>query len=82
MQTEEIKMKVSRDTARAYRNAPPEEQDRIQQIVRLSVRLLNDDDAFEETTERLERTMDEIGAKARARGLTDETLQEILNEKE
>jgi len=82
MQTEEIRLKVPRETAQAYRNAPPEEQQRIAEIVRLSLRMMTDDEAFQQATERLERTMDEIGARARARGLTDEILQDILNEKD
>ena len=44
--------------------------------------MMTDDEAFQQATERLERTIDEIGAKARARGLTDEILQDILNEKD
>lgn len=80
MKTEEIRLRVPRKTAQAYRNAPPEEQQRIAEIVRFSVRVMDDEEAFNEATERLERTMDEIGAKARARGLTDDILQDILNE--
>lgn len=81
MQAEEITVKVPSEAARAYRNAAPEERIRIEKSLRLSIQAQTNKAAFEEATENLERTMDDIGRKARERGLTDEILRDILDEK-
>ncbi len=81
MQTEEIRLRVPRETAQAYRNAPPEEQQRIAEIVRLSLRTTTDDETFQQATERLEQTVKDISHKAAERGATQEIVDEILNER-
>ena len=81
MQTEEIRLRVPRETAQAYREAPPEEQQRIAEIVRLSLCMTTDDEAFQQATERLEQTVKDISQKATERGATQEIVDEILNER-
>ena len=82
MQTESITINVSKKAARAFRKAAPDLKQHIQEFLELwlagNVEL--DQTMFEKTTEALERTVDEIGANARKRGLTDEILESILNE--
>ncbi len=75
-----IRIEVDDTTGDAYRLASPEEQDRIQRIVRYSVRLLQDDSAFDDASERLERTVDAIGKKAEARGATEQIIDNLLND--
>ena len=78
MQTEEIKIRVRPEVAEAYRNASPEKQAKIRALITVWVNEPEED--FEAATDALERVMDEIGARARERGLTDDILRDILNE--
>jgi len=81
MQTEAITIQVSARAARAFRKADSATLHHIQDFLEFA--LMEDEEhdeaAFQTATDTLEQTVDEIGAKARARGLTDEKLQEILN---
>lgn len=76
----QITIDVDDSTEKAYSKASPEEQDRIRRIVRYSVRLLQNDDAFEEATDRLEQTVDDIGRRAAARGATEEDVNRLLHD--
>jgi hypothetical protein len=83
-QTEPITLNLSPQAARAFRAAPREEQERIQAIVELSLQLDRDaldEEAFQASGGHLRRAAREMGEAARKRGITDEILQAILNEK-
>ena len=74
MQTEKISFEVSRKTAQVFRSASPEERQRIQAMIEMSLM------SREEAADQLERIMDEMSHTARERGLTDDLLEEILND--
>ncbi len=82
MQTEPITINVSARAARVFRKASPAMQRHIQELLEFSLMDEEelDEDAFQAATEELERAVDEMGANARRRGLTDERLDEILND--
>ncbi len=80
MQSKEIRIKVRPEIAEAYRKAPEEERRRIDDIVRFSVRMLTDEDAFDEATERLEQTVKEISKRASERGATQEIVDAIVDD--
>lgn len=68
-----ITIPLDPQTARAYELAAPEEKRKIQAVLSLWVRQL----AFEEK-QPLQEILDEVGAKAKARGLTPEILDSLL----
>jgi hypothetical protein len=68
-----ISIQVSDTAARAYEAASPEERRKLDAL--LTLRLT---EASRESRS-LEQVMDELGRKARERGLTPEILDEILN---
>ena len=74
MQTEKISFEVSRKTAQVFRSASPEERQRIQAMIEMSLM------SREEAADQLERIMDDMSRTARERGLTDDLLEEILND--
>ena len=74
METREITIRVDAEAARAYAAASPEERRKIDLL--LSLRL----DEVTGPSAPLEQVMREIGEKARARGLTEEKLDELLRE--
>ncbi|ARV61171.1 hypothetical protein BZZ01_23425 [Nostocales cyanobacterium HT-58-2] len=72
---QEIMIEVSPEIAEAYQSASPQERKKIQAIVSILLQKQVDQDvAF------LRELMDEISDRARARGLTPEILESILNE--
>jgi hypothetical protein len=72
---QEITIEVSPEVAEAYQSASPQERKKIQAIVSILLQKQVDKDvAF------LRELMDEISDRARARGLTPEILESILNE--
>jgi len=71
-----ITIPVDAETARAYQSASPDEQKKIQLLLRLRLREL-----AALPTESLVEIMDDIGAKAEARGLTPEILETLLHDK-
>lgn len=75
-----IALDVPPAVARAYEAAPPAEHRKFERLLALSLRARTDEAAFARATDRLERTMDEIGRKARERGLTDAALRDLLQE--
>jgi hypothetical protein len=70
-----IPIPVDAETARVYREASVEDQMKIQLLLRLRLREL-----AELPSGSLAEIMDEIGAKAQARGLTPEILESLLRD--
>ena len=70
-----ITIPVDAETARAYHTASPDDQKKIQLLLRLRLRELS-----ELPTDSLFEIMDDIGAKAEARGLTPEILEALLHD--
>jgi hypothetical protein len=70
-----ISISVDPAIAHAYNEISTEDRKKIQLVLRLQVsELLNSSDVS------LTQLMDEIGAKAEAKGLTPEILETLLNE--
>ena len=69
-----ISIPVDADTAQAFHSASPDYQKKIQVLLRLRLREL-----AELPTSSLLEIMDDIGAKAEARGLTPEILGDLLH---
>ncbi len=74
MQTEEIRLTVPADVARRFREATPEEQERVRAAVAHAFM------SREERIEELKRRMDRMAETARERGLTSEKLDELLRD--
>jgi hypothetical protein len=74
METQSITIRVSPEAARVYNTATAEQQRKLE--VLLSLKLTE----VARAPRPLEDVMDEISRKARARGLTPETLESLLNE--
>jgi hypothetical protein len=72
-----ITIPVDADTARAYQAASPEDQKKMQILLRLRLRELTSLPNVP-----LRELMDEIGAQAEARGLTPEILETLLQDDE
>jgi hypothetical protein len=70
-----ITIPVDVETARAYRTASPDDQKKIQLLLRLRLREL-----AELPKNSLVEIMDDIGAKAEERGLTPEILEVLLHD--
>lgn len=70
-----IKIPVDAATARAYHTASPDDQKKIQLLLRLRLQEL-----AALPTDSLVEIMDDIGAKAEARGLTPEILEALLHD--
>ncbi len=68
-----ITISLDPQTARAYDSAPPEEKRKIQALLSLWLRELT---AGEYAS--LQQVLDEVGSKAKARGLTPEMLDSLL----
>lgn len=72
---QEITIEVSPEVAEAYPSASPQERQKIQAIISILLQKQVDQDvAF------LRELMDEISDRAKARGLTPEILESILNQ--
>ena len=70
-----IAIEVDSDAARAFAEAPAEERRKLELLLALRLRELTSG------PERpLQQIMDEIGAKAEARGLTPEVLRSLLSD--
>jgi hypothetical protein len=75
METATISIQVDADSARAFSTAPVEERRKLQLLLGLRLREL--------TMGRirpLQEVLDEIGARAVARGLTPEILESLLRD--
>ncbi|HXH11050.1 MAG TPA: hypothetical protein VNP04_14960 [Alphaproteobacteria bacterium] len=75
MATTTITIQVDAKAANAFASASPEDQRKIQLL--LSLRL---QDLTATQGKSLQAVMDEIGARARARGLTPEILETLLRD--
>ncbi len=78
MQTEPITINVDSKTARAYRNASPEERERVEERTREVLRLALM--SKEEAAAEFKRLTHEMSEYARAQGLTPEKLAELLRD--
>jgi hypothetical protein len=75
MATEPITIPVDSEAAKAYREASPDFQRKLQLLVSVWIQeAAHMDDA------RMFSLMDEVGARAEAKGLTPEILQSILDD--
>jgi hypothetical protein len=70
-----ITLPIDAETARVYHTASPEDRKKIQILLRLRLREL-----AELPTGSLVEIMDDIGAKAQARGLTPEIFEVLLRD--
>jgi len=70
-----IALPVDAETARVYHTASPEDRKKIQVLLQLRLRELA---GLPKTS--LVEIMDDIGAKAQARGLTPEILEDLLRD--
>ncbi len=79
MQTDVINLIVPSEIAQAFRNASPEAQEQASQkaLEVLRYTLMNRADAVRE----FNRMADQMAKTARDRGMTDELLQYLLDEK-
>lgn len=68
-----ISIPVDAATAQIYLTASPDDQHKIQMLLRLRLREL-----AEMPRQSRREVMDEIGAKAEARGLTPDMLEDLL----
>lgn len=76
MVTKQITLQIDENAVNAYEGAPREVQKKLDAL--MSIRLI---EATKENKS-LRDVMDEMGEKARMRGLTPEILESILNEKQ
>jgi hypothetical protein len=70
-----ISIPVDAETARAYHTASPDYRKKIQVLLQLRLREL-----AELPTRSLAEIMDDIGAKAEARGLTPDIMSDLLHD--
>jgi hypothetical protein len=70
-----ITIPVDAETSRAYHTASPDDQKKIQLLLRLRLREL-----AALPTDSLVEIMEDIGTKAEARGLTPEILEALLHD--
>jgi hypothetical protein len=75
MATEEIILRVSTEAAQAFRDATPQEQRKLEALV--SLQLLGQ----LQPRRSLDAIIDEMSRQAQARGLTPDTLDDILEER-
>lgn len=73
MQKVTITIPLDAETARAYKSAPPAEKRKIEALLSLWMREIA---AGEHAS--IQTVLDEVGRKAKARGLTAETLESLL----
>jgi hypothetical protein len=68
-----ITIPLDPETARTFESAPPEQKRKIEALLSLWLRELAAGDDLS-----LQQVLDEVGSKARARGLTPEILDSLL----
>jgi hypothetical protein len=76
MATAPITIQVDEESAKEFARASTEERRRMQLLLSLRLR-----EFVTIPSKRLQSLMDEIGAEAEARGLTQEILDSLLNDK-
>ena len=74
MATETIRIKVEAEAALAYQNAPADKQRKLDVLLSLRLREVTG------AGRSLESLMREISAQAKARGLSEEALSELLRD--
>lgn len=74
MANQNVTIPLDPEAARTYNAASPEEQRKIQALLSLWLRELSQSDSPS-----LQQVLDEVGRKARARGLSPEILDSILS---
>lgn len=75
MATEIITLRIDPEAARIFESAPAEEREKLQILLGIWLKELG-----KLNSGSLKETMDQIGDKAKARGLTPEDLDAILEE--
>jgi hypothetical protein len=75
MATEIITLRIDPDAARIFEAAPAEDREKLQVLLGIWLKELG-----MRSSGSLKETMDQIGDKAKARGLTPEDLDAILGE--
>ncbi|RZM78616.1 hypothetical protein [Leptolyngbya iicbica] len=75
MTTSQISISVDDETAQAYAAMSPEAQQKVQMVLRLQMQAL-----LNQPPRSLQAIMDDIGAKAEARGLTPQILETLLSD--
>ena len=75
MSTEVITLEIDSVAVEAYKSASPEERQKLKVLLGLWLKEYAKADAFS-----LEEILDDLGRKARSRGLTPEILESILEE--
>lgn len=70
-----ITIPLDPETARTFESAPPEQKRKIQALLSLWLRELAAGDNLS-----LQQVLDEVGSKAKARGLTPEVLDSLLKD--
>jgi len=75
MATETITIQVDREAARAFKDAPLAERKKMQALLSLWLR-----DVATAEPATLKEIMNDLGRKARARGLTPDLLEDLLKE--
>lgn len=71
-----IEIKVGKETAKNWEDVSPKLRDQLQKSFEKQI----DDLAKQSKLENFEKLLDRISKQAEANGLTEEILQEILNE--
>ena len=74
MKTDQITIRVDKETAEAYRAASDEERRKIDSLLTLKLR------SATRSQMSIKTYMDEISRRAKKRGLTPEILKSLLNE--
>ncbi|MDX6445768.1 MAG: hypothetical protein QOH71_2842 [Blastocatellia bacterium] len=75
MVTEPITLQIEVDAARAFRTASPDEQEKLQLLMSVLMK-----EYAKTNPPSLKQSMDEIGERAREKGLTSELLDSILRD--
>ncbi len=80
METVEITIKVDANIAAIFKRATPERQKEISNLIGCLLKEPTDEEKAK-AIEALEQTANQAGQEAKAKGLTPEILEEIINEK-
>ncbi|KAA3596810.1 MAG: hypothetical protein DWQ06_14795 [Calditrichaeota bacterium] len=73
----EIKIRLNKKAVINYKKASRNTKKQLEELISIWLEEVD----FEERTKNFEGILDSVSTKAKERGLTDEILEEILNEK-